>query len=285
MACRGCWECLLKLLNFVLAVSGLAMVGYGIYLLVMWNKASGSPADSPPFPPPAYVSNDQLLTLGRPMLFLVSVSDSIIDKLPKAWFIYLFIGVGAVIFLISCCGCIGAVARNTCCLSFYAFLLILLILVELGCAAFIFFYNDWKDVIPVDKTGNFDMIYDFLDDNWKIIRWVAIGIVGFQALVFLLALIVRAANSPAEYDSDDEYIAPRSTVRQPLVNRQNVPATGVPVVGTLDHRPSRNDAWSTRMREKYGLDTSEFTYNPSDPNRLQQATAPPTEDRSRCAIM
>ena len=72
-----------------------------------------------------------------------------------------------------------------------------------------------------------------------------------QALVFLLALAVRAANKPPEYDSDDEYIGPRSSVRQPLINnRQGVTTTGVPVTATLDQRPSRNDAWSQRMREK-----------------------------------
>lgn len=59
--------------------------------------------------------------------------------------------------------------------------------------------------------------------------------------MFVLALMVRsAANRAVEYDSDDEYI------RQPLMNRQGV----APVLGTLDHRPSRNDAWSQRMREK-----------------------------------
>lgn len=63
--------------------------------------------------------------------------------------------------------------------------------------------------------------------------------------------MVRAANTPADYDSDDEYIAGPRQQRQPLISRQPVPATGVPVVtGTLDTRPSRNDAWSTRMREK-----------------------------------
>lgn len=73
-----------------------------------------------------------------------------------------------------------------------------------------------------------------------------------QALIFLLALVVRAANRPADYDSDDEYIGgPRQQIRQPLINnRPPNPATGVPVAGTLDNRPSRNDAWSTRMREK-----------------------------------
>lgn len=71
-----------------------------------------------------------------------------------------------------------------------------------------------------------------------------------QALLFLLALVVRAANRPVDYDSDDEYIAPRQQIRQPLINRPVAPATGVPVAGTLDQRPSRNDAWSARMREK-----------------------------------
>jgi hypothetical protein len=32
-------------------------------------------------------------------------------------------------------------------------------------------------VIPVDKTHNFDVMYDFLKENWEIARWVALGIV------------------------------------------------------------------------------------------------------------
>jgi hypothetical protein len=67
-----------------------------------------------------------------------------------------------------------------------------------------------------------------------------------QALLFLLALVVRAATRPVEYDSDDELIAPRQQIRQPLMNRPPVP----PVAGALDQRPGRSDAWSTRMREK-----------------------------------
>jgi len=109
---------------------------------------------------------------------------------------------------------------------------------------------------------------------------------GMQVLLFLLALAVRAMNKPAEYDSDDEIIGTtRSTsIRQPLIHSQNAPATGVPVP-TIDQRASRNDAWSQRMREKYGLDTSQFTYNPSDATRYQQNGAPPAEERSRCTVM
>ncbi|KAG6501842.1 hypothetical protein ZIOFF_041726 [Zingiber officinale] len=273
MACKGFWECLLKLLNFVLTVTGLAMVGYGIYLLVEWNKiAAGGGGDDAA--PPA--SNDlEFLKLGRPMLVAVSFSSSFLDYLPKA--------------------CLVAHLPFT---LKYAFLVFLLIVAELAVAAFIFFDHSWKELIPDDKTGNFDGIYDFLDSNWKIAKWVALGAVIFEVglvyealellvtgFVFVLALIVRSANRPAEYDSDDELIAPRSTIRQPLVNRQGAAASGAPVLGSLDHRPSRNDAWSQRMREKYGLDTSEFTYNPSDPNRYQQATASQTEEKGRCTIL
>ncbi|KAL6979830.1 Tobamovirus multiplication protein 2A [Sarracenia purpurea var. burkii] len=278
MACRGFWECLLKLLNFLLTLTGLAIVGYGIYLFVEFEKSSSHDSSLAP-------TSDTVLQLGRPMLMAVSLSSSFLDNLPKAWFIYLFIGAGVILFVISCFGCIGATTRNGCCLSFYAVLVILLILVELACAAFILFDKSWKDDFPTDKTGYFDMIYDFLEENWKIVKWVALGIVILEALLFLLPLLVRATNRPPEYDSDDEG-GPRQQARQPLINRPPVPATGVPVVaGTLDQRSGRNNAWSARMREKYGLDTAEFTYNPSESNRYQQATAQPAEERSRCTIL
>ncbi|KAG5592628.1 hypothetical protein H5410_043142 [Solanum commersonii] len=317
MACKGFWECLLKLLNFLLTLVGLTMVGYGIYLFVEYKNHSHSGDDYPVAPP---MSGD-MIEFGRPMLMAVSLAGNTFDKLPKPWFIYLFIGIGAVLVVVSCCGCIGAATRNGCCLSCalwnsrrsnllefssdfssqssmkhvwhlnleqYSVLIFLLILVELGAAGFIFFDKSWKDEIPRDKTGNFETIYDFLDDHWKIIKWVALGAVIFEALIFLLALVVKAANRPADYDSDDEYIGgPRQQIRQPLINNRPPanPATAVPVTATLDNRPSRNDAWSTRMREKYGLDTSEFTYNPSESNRYPPTATQPQEERKGCAIM
>ncbi|KAA3460325.1 tobamovirus multiplication protein 2A-like [Gossypium australe] len=300
MACRGCLECLLKLLNFLMTVAGLAMVGYGIYLFVKYKDAADTVMLLSP------VGSDQdLIQLGRPMLMAVSLSSSIFDNLPKAWFLCLFIGVGVVLFIISCFGCIGTATRNLCCLTCYSLLVFLLILVELGCAAFIFFDKSWKDEIPTDKTGDFDMIYEFLEENWTIVKWVALGIVvlevrigcdnhlNLQAFIFLLALMVRAANIPADYDSDDEFIAPREQ-RQPLISRPpSVPASGVPVSVSLDQRPGRNDAWSAPLTlfftgyvlNQYGLDTSEFTYNPAESNRYQQVVPPPAEERSRCTIM
>ena len=52
----------------------------------------------------------------------------------------------------------------------------------------------------------------------------------------------------------------------------------------------RNDPWSIRMREKYGLDTSQFTYNPEDAAQRNQSAGDngePTEAPAsrRCSIM
>lgn len=209
------------------------------------------------------------------LLLDASLSDNgTVERLSSAWFIFAFIGIGVILFITSIFGCAGASTRSGCCLSTYSFLIILFILVELAAGCFIFFDHDWKNVIPVDKTGNFDMIYSFLKENWRIAKWVALGSVVFEALLFTVALIVQSGIQD-DYDSDDEYIGARSGVRQPLVNKQ---AAADPRVPNLDYRPIRNDAWSQRMRDKYGVDTF-------DPNRFQQATISPAEQRSRCTIL
>jgi TRAP-type C4-dicarboxylate transport system permease small subunit len=256
------------------------MVGYGIYLFIEYKRDSDD-NDTPTASP----GIGDIIDLGRPMLIAVSLSTSFWDKLPKEWFIILFIAVGVILFIISCIGCIGAVTRTGCCLVFYSLLVVIMILVELAIAGFMYFDKSWKEEIPTDKTGYFHMIYDCLKEHWDIVRWVFLACLILEVLIFILALVVRAANKPVEYDSDDELIAPRQQIRQPLVNGPPGPATGVPVSGNMDQRGGRNDAWSTRMREKYGLDTSEFTYNPSESHRYQQVQPQPTEERSRCTIM
>ncbi|GAB2296523.1 Tobamovirus multiplication protein 2A [Dionaea muscipula] len=281
MACRGFLECILKLLNLLVTLVGLAMVGYAIYLFVVYEQSSSLDLSNI-----MLAGNEKgMLQLGRPLLMSVVVSSSFWDDLPRAWFILVFAGVGVVLFIISCFGCIGASTRNGFCLSCYAVLVVLLILIELGCAAFIYFDHSWESEIPTDTTGDFDKIFAFLEENWSIVKWVALGIVVLEALLLLLALVVRATTKPQEYDSDDEFIVARQSVQQPLINRPAPPATGVPVAVTLDQRPSRNDTWSARMREKYGLDTSEFTYNPSEVGRFQQTAVQPAEERSRCTIL
>eukprot|EP00252_Welwitschia_mirabilis_P020313 TRINITY_DN494_c0_g1_i1.p1 TRINITY_DN494_c0_g1~~TRINITY_DN494_c0_g1_i1.p1 ORF type:complete len:280 (-),score=23.83 TRINITY_DN494_c0_g1_i1:454-1293(-) len=279
MACRWLSECLLKILNFLLMLAGLAMIGYGIYMFIEWKQSSNG-IDSGVVPP----KGGQLINLGRPLLLQVTLANNILDKLPKAWFIYLFIAVGAILVIVSCSGCVATASQRGCCLCCHILLFVLLILAELALAGFIFFDHQWEEVIPEDKTGQFYKIKDFLEKNIKIVRWVALGVVVLEIFAVILAFIVRSYYSPPEYDSDDEYLSSRPQARQPLLSRQPTQNAG-PSAPVPDQRVARTDAWSTRMREKYGLDTSEFTYNPSESNRYAPSAPPPPEEKGRCTVM
>lgn len=77
MACKGCLECLLKLLNFLLAVVGLGMIGYGIYLFVEYKRVTDN----------SVTFDQSYVSFGRPMLMAVSLSSNVFDNLPKAWYV------------------------------------------------------------------------------------------------------------------------------------------------------------------------------------------------------
>lgn len=63
------------------------------------------------------------------------------------------------------------------------------------------------------------------------------------------------------------------------------------VASPMERGQARTDAWSTRMREKYGLDTSNFSYNPDRANGEAEGPSshPIRQDslpqQRRCAIM
>jgi len=87
MACRGFFECVLKLLNLVVMAVGLAMVGYGAYLLVMWLQVV-PPAPAPAPAPVAVAASGELVRLGRPLLLLVEAAallDGTAKRLSSAW--------------------------------------------------------------------------------------------------------------------------------------------------------------------------------------------------------
>ncbi|KAH7421584.1 hypothetical protein KP509_13G064500 [Ceratopteris richardii] len=299
MTCRGFIQLLLKIINFLFILAGLAMIGYGIYMVVTYNSSSSTVSTSPPPPPPltppppppsseyyfahhsnALSKNDinsanadvELVQLRRSLLYKASEYElsflsSFWSSIPSAWFLYTFIGVGVVITLITCSGYIAAATQNGCCLSCKVVHIL--------------------QVIPEDSTGELDSIESFVEDNIGILKWVALGIIVVEALALLFAVILRAINASArkDYDSDDEYLAPAASrsSRQPLLNRQTTAGTAGNASGS-ESRPARADAWSTRMREKYGLDTTEFSYNPESKRYPQQA-APAEENKGCCSIM
>ena len=92
-----------------------------------------------------------------------------------------------------------------------------------------------------------------------------------QVMCLVMASCLKRTKwRPAEdEDSDDEWeaqYARRKQRKEPLLPKDKTPVS------------EKNEAWSARMREKYGLDTAQFAYTVEEDTEEEPA-------KRSCAIM
>ncbi|XP_057730740.1 tobamovirus multiplication protein 2A-like [Arachis stenosperma] len=182
MASKPFVESILQLINTFFIICGLWTLGYGIICLLKWKQN--------PLKDPIPNSNNAKLMIVHRLLLSVELSKPSFDLLPKAWFIYLLIGIGGILLIISCSG-------------FYCVFLALLVIVELWSAAFIFFTHNWEKVIPKDTSGRFISVYGFMNVHWSVLRWIGLGVFVLQVIAMLLALYLRSVFKRDDNDNDD----------------------------------------------------------------------------------
>lgn len=176
-------------------------------------------------------------------------------------FIYAFMGLGIVLCCISCIGHIAAEAINGCCLCFYTILKILLILLEVALVAFIALDHRWEKDLPQDPTGEIASMREFIEDNIDLCKWVGIAIIVIQAVCLLLAILLGMMVSSQRKDDDmEEGSSSRGRAWEPLLNPHSNQASGST---SGDAKAFHSDIWSSRIREKYGLNGNQS--NPSAP--------------------
>ncbi|GMI73523.1 hypothetical protein like AT2G20230 [Hibiscus trionum] len=272
----------LKFLNFLQGFIGVSIILYSIWMLDQWNHKV------PNFLPPSAASPESSLSalaISRPEVgaqaagildgFAVGLEleldngigfDLSSVKLPAPWFIYSFMGVGIALCCITLIGCIAAESINGCCLCFYTFLKIVLILIEAALVAFVAIDRSWEKDIPFDPTGELDTLRSFIENNIDICKWIGIGVVIIQALALLVAIILRAMVSSrrVDIDEDDDY----ESNRGPLLNPQSSHTSSA----KGDGREPHSDIWGSRIREKYGLNSGD-RYNGVDKYSLLNQNA------------
>ncbi|GLT29722.1 hypothetical protein SLA2020_045680 [Shorea laevis] len=195
---RSCIQSILKLVNSLIGMVGIAMILYSMWLIRVWQKQMG---DSP------FAGFDY----------------------PAPWFIYAFLGVGVVLCVITCSGHIAAETANGCCLCVYMVFIFFLLLLEAGVTADVFLNRDWEEDFPNDPSGSFNEFKDFIRSNFEFCKWIGLSVVSVQGLGLLLALLLRAIGPHQYYDSDDDYDAARA----PLLNAAHPRyAVGGPVYGS-----------------------------------------------------
>ncbi|URE18961.1 hypothetical protein MUK42_10686 [Musa troglodytarum] len=250
--CRSCLVFALKFLNFLQTFVGVSVLIYSIWVLNRWHRH------------------------GQLVLDLRDV--------PAPWFVCASMGVGICLCLISFTGYVAAEAVNGCCLCFvfmfsspqfpsavahfqldYAVLSTILIVLEAALMGDILLNKHWEEDLPYDTTGELKNLCEFVEDNMDIFKWVAVSVIAIQAsfslaLCLLLTLFLRALvqHRNDAYNSDEDFVI----IRRPLLHPQG----GGPAYGTtsIDNKGIHSDTWSSRMRQKYGLNQNELPPNAVD---------------------
>lgn len=209
-----CLRSLLKFVNSIMGILGIAMILYGLWMIRVWQRdMDGSP--------------------------YVDFNSS------SPWFIYTFLGTGATLGMITCLGHFAAGHAHGCCLSCYMMIILLLLLLETAIAADILLNSNWEKDLPEDPTGRFRDFEDFVKSNFDICRWICLLIILAQGFSILLAMVLRTLGpnqkSYYNYDSGEDY-APE---RLPLINNKAQPPPYVNVIA--DPRfPSKSETWNAK---------------------------------------
>lgn len=254
MACRGFLQCLLKLLNLLLAVVGILLLVYGASGLLHWYQDH----ESPPSPPlsqfinpslslPLSPSASSITSSAKPLISSEGLArntpvDSIGKpkpekaaprkfsayakslpgkanpsiQLPTLWFLYGLVWLGGFITLVTFVGAIAAETSSFCCLSTYQFGLTILLLFQIIVAALI-----WLQQFPTDATGEFDREKKFVLQNLELCKLAGVCLLILQGTTLLLTMMLRALQDEDSQlaDEDEDYLAPRTShmLRQPLL--------------------------------------------------------------------
>ncbi|XP_072957871.1 tetraspanin-19-like [Typha angustifolia] len=171
---RSCLQSVLKLVNSVIGLTGLAMILYSLWMMRVWYKQF----NGDPTPP---------------------------------WFIYSFLGLGVSVCLIAFSGHVAAETSNGHCLSCYMVFVFLLVMMEAAITADVFLNKYWEEDFPNDPTGRFDSFKNFVRSNFEMCKWIGLVIATAQILSILLAIVLKALGQDHGNfdDSDDDYTPAR----------------------------------------------------------------------------
>lgn len=183
--------------------------------------------------------------------------------LPDLWFACAVMAAGLFYCALLLAGYIAAEINSGCCLCFYTALAMAMMLVEAAFASQIFLNQQWIQDLPYDRTGELNNLVSFVQNNLDVCKWAAIATLATQALSLFLAMVLRAmvSTTNVDYDSDEDFVV----IRRPLLLAQGAPAY---LPTTTDATGVHPDLWSSRMRQKYGLNSSDYTYNTLDQNAV-----------------
>ncbi|PHT55936.1 hypothetical protein CQW23_04422 [Capsicum baccatum] len=183
---KSCLQLSLKIANLTIGLMGIAMLIYSIWMIRVWQRDAANSPSSP-------------------------------DYAQFPWFIHAFLGVGIALCAITFLGHVAAHSANSCCLSFYMFLILVLLLLEIAITADVFLNSDWEKDLPEDPSGRFHDFKDFVNSNDDVCQSIALLCFLAQGCCILLATILRTVGKIKEnsHENEGEYAEPTAPLLRP----------------------------------------------------------------------
>ena len=174
-------------------------------------------------------------------------------------------GAGAFTLFTAGLGLYSSDTGRVCCMNLYMLCVCLLLIVQGAIVGLVYTKN-------LTFRGDVDQnVRHVVETQQEVLKYAGIGVLALQFMcLIMVSCLKRMKWRPAEdEDSDDEWeaqYARRKQRKEPLLPKDKNPVS------------EKNEAWSARMREKYGLDTAQFAYT------VEEDTGEEPAKRS-CAIM
>lgn len=268
---------LLRLTNAVLLVGGIATALFAFHVWLGFNRRRAGWDDDE--------TNERMMRAPPPWAATPNEANASAVTIVKArvhtffetepWFLYFVGGSGAYAATTAWLGLAGAENANACCLGLYAYKVGFMVLLQAALVGFCA-SGEAFDTAPNDITGEQARAWAFIKEHQNAVTSLTLVVFFVQILGIILAVALRrAALASAGIDSDDED-------DDYYVDQYGLDRERAPLVGST----SADNAWRTRMREKYGLDTADFEHTPSKPppSRLEREKQR-ERDKQACVIM
>lgn len=231
---RGCCEkgfrVLFGVVNTLLIFLGIAVFGYSLYLIHEVREKEKSS------------------------------EESAVEIAKKYWFVEATIAFGLWVVLSSALALLATRLDKVCCLASHVIFVVLALLAEATVVLVSYFNKGWDldHLAPLDKTGTYKELREVIQEHMKVSLYLGLTVVILQTLSVMLACVVWGYYTGVDEDEDEE--EHEIWRRRPLMSDNSRDTRDRSI--NEDSGRKKDDPWSNRMKEKYGMDMSKFTYDP-----------------------
>lgn len=257
-------EALVWLANVVMVWAGLAMTAFALFVYIEFHHLESK----------VHAGNG-------PSNNHISLHATNETTILCPWFVYAFGAAGIVTALTPVTALTGMACKSIYLMNCNIVVMCVLMGAQV-CLAVAYYADDEKGKETPDLPPQYGPLKKFMEQSMIVMQWLGLSVLAFEAVTLLLSCCIQSIYVSIEEAEEDVIEEENYNHRRPL-NPRPADSSGLP------QRQRRTDEWSRRMNDRYGLDTSQFTYDPerdaSNGELGNTLPRPQSTKRSACVVM